>query len=105
MRFLAIFLDWASRNLILDWEQLSGHAGALVRGSTRRILKKLPDGARSEVESYIRIAEDESLRGLTPKFFREIEYKGDCFLETEDLLWLYPNPEERFILDIKLGVR
>ncbi|KAI1708749.1 inositol polyphosphate kinase domain-containing protein [Ditylenchus destructor] len=105
MRFLAILLNWASRNLVFNWEQLSGHAGALARGSTRRILKKLPDGAHAEVESYIKIAEDRALRGLTPKYIREIEYKGDYFIETEDLLWRYPNPEERFILDIKLGKR
>ncbi|KAI1710549.1 inositol polyphosphate kinase domain-containing protein [Ditylenchus destructor] len=82
-----------------------GDIRALARGSTRKILKKLPDGANNEVAAYSKISQDGALRGIMPKFIREIEYKGDCFIESEDLLWRYPNPKERYIIDVKLGTR
>jgi 1D-myo-inositol-triphosphate 3-kinase len=49
--------------------------------------------------------EDVALRGLTPKFFKEIIHNSDSFIEIQDLLSQFPNTTERAIMDIKIGFR
>ncbi|KAK7112454.1 hypothetical protein V1264_011907 [Littorina saxatilis] len=44
----------------------------------------------------------ESLRDVVPKFYREIEYQGEYFIEMEDLLQRFSDPN---IMDIKMGKR
>jgi 1D-myo-inositol-triphosphate 3-kinase len=39
---------------------------------------------------------------MVPKFFRDVKYKGDNFIEMEDLLYEY---KDAAIMDIKMGTR
>ncbi|KAI1716139.1 inositol-trisphosphate 3-kinase like protein [Ditylenchus destructor] len=88
-----------------NWVQLAGHAGALIPGSTRRILKKMPPGDKSEALNYEKIMADPNLRNLTPKFFKQLDYKDDSYIELEDLLWNFSNASDRYLMDLKLGSR
>uniref|UniRef100_A0A914PAI1 Kinase n=1 Tax=Panagrolaimus davidi TaxID=227884 RepID=A0A914PAI1_9BILA len=48
---------------------------------------------------------DPSLKGMTPKYYKEIEHKNESFIEIQDLLADFPNTSTRAIMDIKIGTR
>ncbi|KAI1711732.1 inositol polyphosphate kinase domain-containing protein [Ditylenchus destructor] len=89
----------------MNWDQASGHSGTMIRGTTRRMLKKLPEGDDCEAKAYVAINEDKALHGLTPQYFNQIDYQGCSYLELEDLLWNFADDSNRYMLDIKMGFR
>uniref|UniRef100_A0A1I8FUW0 Kinase n=1 Tax=Macrostomum lignano TaxID=282301 RepID=A0A1I8FUW0_9PLAT len=46
--------------------------------------------------------QSEQLRQFVPIFYREVEHRGEYFLELEDLLHHFKNPS---IMDVKMGSR
>jgi 1D-myo-inositol-triphosphate 3-kinase len=42
------------------------------------------------------------LRGVTPAYLREVQYKGQTFIELQDLLHGFRDPH---VMDVKMGTR
>ncbi|KAI1707210.1 inositol-trisphosphate 3-kinase like protein [Ditylenchus destructor] len=105
MAILSFIFAFIARIFSSNWDQLAGHAGALIQGTTRRILKKMPPGDKSEALNYEAIMADPDMSGLTPRFFKLLDYMDNSYLELEDLLWHFPNASDRFIMDLKMGTR
>ncbi|VDP17959.1 unnamed protein product [Soboliphyme baturini] len=74
--------------------------GTIVPASDRTLWKKR-SGNDNETNIYLQISKD-ILCSFTPKFYREVEYKGEVFIEIEDLTQRFSNPA---IMDIKMGTR
>ncbi|XP_046387350.1 inositol-trisphosphate 3-kinase homolog [Ischnura elegans] len=110
------------------WFQLSGHSGFLAPAgpgtiwkkggdpSERMVYEKIfgisesgkarrwlwrPEGDLGE-ENEFEEAEREPARDIVPRFFREVTYKGEKFLELQDLLFGFVDP---YVMDVKIGTR
>lgn len=105
MAITALPLDCWLKERLKNWVQLSGHEGTIVPASNHTLWKKQPSSNLTEANAYAKIMKDSALRGLTPKFFKEIEHKCESFIEIQDLLSQFPNTSARSIMDIKIGVR
>lgn len=105
MAITALPLDCWLKERLKNWVQLSGHEGTIVPASNHTLWKKQPAGNLNEARAYTAIMNDPYLRGLTPKFFKDITHNNDSFIEIQDLLSQFPNTEERAIMDIKIGTR
>ncbi|KAH7728452.1 inositol trisphosphate 3-kinase form 2 [Aphelenchoides avenae] len=109
MAITALPLDCWLRDRLKNWVQLSGHEGTIVPASNHTLWKKQPSCNLNEAISYGEIMQDVALRGLTPKFFKEITHKNECkcisFIEIQDLLSQFPNTSTRAVMDIKIGTR
>lgn len=46
--------------------------------SNHTLWKKQPNSNTIEATAYTEIMKDKSLKGLTPKFFKEIVHKNEC---------------------------
>uniref|UniRef100_A0A0K8RBR5 Kinase n=1 Tax=Ixodes ricinus TaxID=34613 RepID=A0A0K8RBR5_IXORI len=58
-------------------------------------------GDNRELQAYKSLMKDE-LADMVPKFYRDIDYHGQRFIEMQDLLQSFVNPS---IMDIKMGTR
>ncbi|KAI6208006.1 Inositol 1,4,5-triphosphate kinase 1 [Aphelenchoides besseyi] len=105
MAVTALPLDCWLKERLKNWVQLSGHEGTIVPASNHTLWKKQPPNNTNEARAYTEIKADDALRGLTPKFYKEITHNGDSFIEIQDLLSQFPNTEQRAIMDIKIGFR
>ncbi|KAI6182437.1 Inositol 1,4,5-triphosphate kinase 1 [Aphelenchoides bicaudatus] len=105
MAITALPLDCWLKERLKNWVQLSGHEGTIVPASNHTIYKKQPAGNNIEALAYEQIMRDQSLRGLTPKFFHERTHNNSSFIEIQDLLSQFPNTAERAVMDIKIGCR
>jgi len=105
MAITALPLDCWLKERLKNWVQLSGHEGTIIPASNHTLWKKQPPGNVHEAKAYAAIMQDTCLRGLTPKFFKELKHNDDSFIEIQDLLSQFPNTEERGIMDIKIGCR
>ncbi|XP_071453456.1 inositol-trisphosphate 3-kinase homolog [Hetaerina americana] len=110
------------------WFQLSGHTGFLAPAGPGTIWKRGGDSSERQVyekiygltesgkarrwlwrregelgggEEYSE-AEEEPARDVLPRFFREVTYKGEKFLELQDLLFGFADP---YVMDVKIGTR
>ncbi|KFD57023.1 hypothetical protein M513_02280 [Trichuris suis] len=86
---------------LASWVQLSGHDGTIVPASDNTLWKKRASNDSNESSAYMKLMND-SLCPFVAKFYREVEYKGDMFIEIEDLTRHFSNPA---IMDIKMGTR
>ena len=83
------------------WIQLAGHPGSFAPAGPNTIWKKRITKDNTETKAYEALMEDEA-QDIVPFFYREVEYNGDFFIEMEDLLQHFDNPN---IMDIKIGTR
>ncbi|CAD5208981.1 unnamed protein product [Bursaphelenchus xylophilus] len=105
MAITALPLDCWLKERLKNWVQLSGHEGTIVPATNHTLWKKQPPGNNIEAEAYQKIMADPSLKGLTPKFFKEMVHNNESFIEMQDLLSQFPNTRERAVMDIKVGCR
>lgn len=83
------------------WIQLAGHPGFFAPAGPTTIWKRQPENDGSEIKCYQRLMSD-SVHDVVPKFYREVRYNDGIFIELEDLLENFNDPN---IMDIKMGIR
>lgn len=70
-----------------SWFQLSGHPDSLAPAGPGTVWKKrsgCPDDTERAV--YEELSEDALLRDIIPKYYRQVDYQGEKFIELQDLL-------------------
>ncbi|XP_076369790.1 inositol-trisphosphate 3-kinase homolog isoform X2 [Tachypleus tridentatus] len=92
--------DVLLRNRRKNWIQLSGHEGTIAPAGPGTIWKKV-NSDDGEMEAYKKLVTDVT-SDVVPKFYREVEYNGEKFIEIQDLLCQFSNPA---VMDIKMGTR
>ncbi|KAK3082774.1 hypothetical protein FSP39_005074 [Pinctada imbricata] len=93
--------DALVKNRKNDWIQLAGHPGSFAPAGPNTIWKRRITKDNTETMAYESLMEDEA-HDIVPMFFREVEYNSEYFIEIEDLLQHFVNPN---IMDIKIGKR
>ncbi|XP_076339106.1 inositol-trisphosphate 3-kinase homolog [Tachypleus tridentatus] len=93
--------DILLKNWNNNWIQLSGHEGLFAPAGPGTIWKKRSPEDDTEVQAY-RMLMTDSMREMVPRFYRDVEYEGENFIEMEDLLYNFRDPA---IMDIKMGTR
>lgn len=83
------------------WIQLAGHAGNFIPAGPKTVWKKQPHGDRQEGECLKELMHDK-VKDVVPKFHREIESNDAIYLEMEDLLKHFRDPN---VMDVKMGTR
>ncbi|KAL1132175.1 hypothetical protein AAG570_010132, partial [Ranatra chinensis] len=89
-----------AHNKHTDWFQLSGHPDSLAPAGPGTVWKKCSGGAERDV--YEALANEEVLAGVTPAYLREVHYRGQTFIELQDLLHGFNEPS---VMDVKMGTR
>lgn len=97
-----IALNSTVNNKILkcNWIQVSGHKDSFALAGPGTIWKKHSPGS-TEIDVYKELMK-EPIAEMIPKFYRNVQYKGDTFIELEDLLYHF---KDASIMDIKMGTR
>ncbi|CAH0555216.1 unnamed protein product [Brassicogethes aeneus] len=86
-----------------NWFQLSGHPDSLAPAGPGTVWKKRAAGADdTERIVYEQLSQDPLLSDIIPKYYREVEYQGEKFIELQDLLHGFQDP---YVIDIKMGTR
>ncbi|KAJ3643020.1 hypothetical protein Zmor_025760 [Zophobas morio] len=86
-----------------NWFQLSGHPDSLAPAGPGTVWKKRSGGSDdTERGVYEELSEDPLLSDIIPKYYREVDYQGEKFIELQDLLHGFQDP---FVVDIKMGTR
>lgn len=83
-----------------SWFQLSGHPDCFAPAGLGTIWKKCSGGTERDV--YEALSNEPSLQDIVPKYYREVEYNGQTFIELQDLLSGFRDPN---VIDIKMGTR
>ncbi|XP_050535263.1 inositol-trisphosphate 3-kinase homolog isoform X3 [Daktulosphaira vitifoliae] len=83
-----------------SWFQLSGHPDCFAPAGLGTIWKKCNGGTERDV--YEALSKEPSLQDIVPKYYREVEYNGQTFIEMQDLLYGFRDPN---VMDIKMGTR
>ncbi|XP_034951408.1 inositol-trisphosphate 3-kinase homolog [Chelonus insularis] len=95
--------DILLRNRLKSWFQLSGHPDGFAPAGPGTVWKRHTGGSENtERAVYETLSQDCLIRDFIPKYYREVEYKGDKFIELQDLLFGFNDP---YVMDIKLGTR
>lgn len=70
-----------------NWFQLSGHPDSLAPAGPGTVWKKRSGGPDdTERTVYEELSQDKSLRDIIPRYYREVDYQGEKFIELQDLL-------------------
>ncbi|XP_068629495.1 inositol-trisphosphate 3-kinase homolog isoform X2 [Battus philenor] len=89
-----------------EWFQLSGHPGSLAPAGPGTVWKRRAPGDHPshnpERDTYEALAACPHMRSAIPRYYRELEYGGEHFIELQDLLHGFRNPH---VMDIKMGTR
>lgn len=86
-----------------NWFQLSGHPDSLAPAGPGTVWKKRsPNSDDTERIVYEELCQDPILKDIVPKYYREVEYQGENFIELQDLLHGFQDP---YVVDIKMGTR
>lgn len=93
--------DAIFKNRKNTWIQLAGHPGAFAPAGPHTIWKKRYTKDNNETWAYEALMED-SAHCIVPMFYREVEYNSEYFIEMEDLLQHFTDPN---IMDVKMGTR
>uniref|UniRef100_A0A914UWM3 Kinase n=1 Tax=Plectus sambesii TaxID=2011161 RepID=A0A914UWM3_9BILA len=101
MAITALPLDCWLKERLKNWVQLSGHEGTIVPATDQTLWKQRSGTDCNEARAYEKLMND-AVSPLVPRFYKEIEYKGESFIEIEDLTSHFTNPA---IMDVKLGTR
>ncbi|XP_054270172.1 inositol-trisphosphate 3-kinase homolog isoform X2 [Macrosteles quadrilineatus] len=83
-----------------QWFQLSGHPDAFAPAGPGTVWKKCSGGTERAV--YEALSMEPALQDVTPRYLREVQYGGQTFIELEDLLHSFRDPN---VMDIKMGRR
>ncbi|XP_050436892.1 inositol-trisphosphate 3-kinase homolog isoform X2 [Adelges cooleyi] len=83
-----------------SWFQLSGHPDCFAPAGVGTIWKKCSGGTECDV--YEALSNEPSLQDIVPRYYREVEYNGQTFIELQDLLYGFRDPH---VMDIKMGTR
>ncbi|CAG9537000.1 unnamed protein product [Cercopithifilaria johnstoni] len=102
MAITALSLDCWLKERLRKWVQLSGHEGTIVPAKDKALWKKQSCRNCNESNAYCALMNDPILQGFVPRYYGEVEYENDCFIEIEDLTALFDDP---MIMDIKMGTR
>ncbi|XP_061929086.1 inositol-trisphosphate 3-kinase homolog isoform X2 [Apis cerana] len=95
--------DVLLKNRLKSWFQLSGHPDGFAPAGPGTVWKRKTGGAENtERMVYEALSKDKELRDCIPRYYREVEYKGDTFIELQDLLFGFNDPH---VMDIKMGTR
>ncbi|EFO16213.2 inositol polyphosphate kinase [Loa loa] len=98
----ALSLDCWVKERLKKWVQLSGHEGTIVPATDKTLWKKRSYSGSNEGNAYRALMNDPALEAFVPRYYREVEYENDSFIEIEDLTALFDEPA---IMDIKMGIR
>ncbi|CAH1790562.1 unnamed protein product [Owenia fusiformis] len=93
--------DALLKNRKNQWVQLAGHQGSFAPAGPNTIWKKRLMKDNNETKAYMAMMED-AISPYVPRYYREVEYNGEYFIEMEDLLRHFTDPS---IMDIKMGSR
>ncbi|XP_013195955.2 inositol-trisphosphate 3-kinase homolog isoform X2 [Amyelois transitella] len=89
-----------------EWFQLSGHPGSLAPAGPGTVWKRRAPGDHPahnpERDTYEALAACPHMRSAIPRYYRELEYSGERFIELQDLLHGFRDPH---VMDIKMGTR
>ncbi|XP_065919747.1 inositol-trisphosphate 3-kinase B-like isoform X2 [Dysidea avara] len=81
------------------WVQLAGHQGSFRSGGGNgTVLKKCSKSEASALKALM----SDCMKPYVPEFRRELETDGERYLEMQDLLRDFDNPN---VMDIKMGIR
>ncbi|XP_033224581.1 inositol-trisphosphate 3-kinase homolog [Belonocnema kinseyi] len=95
--------DILLKNRLKSWFQLSGHPSSFAPAGPGTVWKRRTGGSENTERSvYEFLSEDDAMRDYIPRYYREVEYKGDTFIELQDLLFGFSDPH---VMDIKMGTR
>ncbi|XP_033728289.1 inositol-trisphosphate 3-kinase homolog isoform X2 [Pecten maximus] len=83
------------------WIQLAGHPGSFAPAGPNTIWKRRITKDNTETKAYEALMDDMA-HDIVPIYYREVEYNSEFFIEMEDLLQHFTNPN---IMDIKIGKR
>ncbi|XP_064647262.1 inositol-trisphosphate 3-kinase homolog isoform X2 [Lineus longissimus] len=84
-----------------SWIQLAGHQGLFAPAGPITIWKKCIGNNPSEANAYKGLMAD-PCRDIVPKFYRQVEYNGDFFIEIDNLMSHFQQPS---MMDVKMGYR
>ncbi|VEN45973.1 unnamed protein product [Callosobruchus maculatus] len=85
INFLAI--SRPSPQQVGSWFQLSGHPDSLAPAGPGTVWKKRSTGTEdAERRVYEEMSREPQLRDIVPRYYREVEYLGERFIELQDLL-------------------
>ncbi|ESO84513.1 hypothetical protein LOTGIDRAFT_132004 [Lottia gigantea] len=84
------------------WIQLAGHPGSFAPAGPHTIWKKRMAKENYELKAYQSLMDSPTTQDIIPEFHREVEHNGEYFIEIEDLLQHFKDPN---IMDIKMGKR
>lgn len=89
-----------------EWFQLAGHPGSLAPAGPGTVWKRRAAGDHPahnpEREAYEALASCPHMSSAIPKYYRELNYAGESFIELQDLLHGFRDP---FVMDVKMGTR
>jgi len=86
-----------------NWLQLSGHADGFARATPITIWKRITDDVGdAERNTYEHLSNDPEFKQFIPRYYGCTEYKGERFIEIQDLLYGFKDPH---VMDIKIGYR
>ncbi|XP_041977869.1 inositol-trisphosphate 3-kinase homolog isoform X2 [Aricia agestis] len=89
-----------------EWFQLSGHPGSLAPAGPGTVWKRRAPGDRPahnpERDAYEALAACPHMRSAIPRYYRDLEYDGEHFIELQDLLHGFRDPH---VMDVKMGTR
>ncbi|CAG9097027.1 hypothetical protein JYU34_007459 [Plutella xylostella] len=89
-----------------EWFQLAGHPGSLAPAGPGTVWKRRAPGDHAahspERDAYEALAACPHMRAAIPRYYRELEYQGERFLELQDLLHGFRDPH---VMDVKMGTR
>nr|CAD7458766.1 unnamed protein product [Timema tahoe] len=95
--------DILLKNRQNSWFQLSGHPDCFAPAGPGTIWKKRSGGKENaEREVYEELGSDPVTQDLVPRYFREVDYHGEKFIELQDLLHGFIDPH---VMDVKMGTR
>ncbi|GAB1607832.1 inositol-trisphosphate 3-kinase homolog isoform X2 [Argonauta hians] len=83
------------------WIQLAGHDQTFAPATRNTIWKRRLSEDSNEFQTYKELQADIA-RSIVPKFYQQIEYHGQYFIEIQNLLEDFDDPN---IIDMKLGTR
>ncbi|CAB3224642.1 unnamed protein product [Arctia plantaginis] len=89
-----------------EWFQLAGHPGSLAPAGPGTVWKRRAAGDHPahnpERDAYEALAACPHMRSAIPRYYRELEYGGERFIELQDLLHGFRDPH---VMDVKMGTR
>lgn len=95
--------DILLKNRLKSWFQLSGHPDGFAPAGPGTVWKRLTgDCDNNEIKVYEELTNDDNINIYIPKYYRQVNFKNDKFIELQDLLFGFNDP---YVMDIKLGTR